>query len=190
MLLSTGYVLEVPRTSSSGSINLLEWFIELKETFDFSYCQLKEYKEHNWGTLRWKEAQGEVCRRRGTSRPLIIATLPARPHVHHPGISQNPILFSYGGFMTGANWLIHGPSAVDVICSHSSLPGGQGCGTETFNLITKLAPLATNSGVFHCIYTMEYYTAKKKNDIVPSVTTWIAPENIILSEIHSTQKGL
>lgn len=47
MLLSTSYVLEVPRTSSSGSINLLEWFTELKETFDFPDSQLKEYKEHN-----------------------------------------------------------------------------------------------------------------------------------------------
>ena len=52
----------------------------------------------------------------------------------------------------------------------------------------RLASLATNSGVFHCEYTMEYYTATKRNEIAPSVTTWADPENIILSEMHSTQK--
>lgn len=186
MLLSAGYVLEVPRASSSGSVNLLDWFTELKETFDFPDSQLKEYKEHNWGTLRWKRCTGWAVWKAWNFQ----ATLPACPHVHQPRISQNSILFfPYGSFMSGTNWLIHEPSAVDVIFSHSSLPGGQGCGTETFNLlITRLAPLATNSGVFHCIYTMEYYTATKQNETVPPVTTWIDPENIILSERHSKQR--
>lgn len=185
MLLSTSYALEVPRTSSSGSINLLECSTELKETFDFPDSQLKDYKEHNWGTLRWKRCTGWGVWKAWKFQALLFQ----HPHAHQPGISQNPILFFLWRFYDGANWLTHGPSAVDVICSLSSLPGGQGCGTETFNLlIMRLASLATNSGVFHCVYSMEYYTATKRNEIVPSVTTWVDPENIILSEMHSTQK--
>ena len=36
------------------------------------------------------------------------------------------------------------------------------------------------------IYTMEYYSAIKKNDIMPFVATWM--EIIILSEISQTEK--
>ena len=34
-----------------------------------------------------------------------------------------------------------------------------------------------------CIYTMEYYLAIKKNEILPFVTRWMELEGIILSEI-------
>ena len=35
---------------------------------------------------------------------------------------------------------------------------------------------------------MGYYSAIKKNEIVPSVTTWMALEGITLSEISQTEK--
>ena len=35
-----------------------------------------------------------------------------------------------------------------------------------------------------CIYTMEYYSAIKKNEILPFVTTWVDLEGIMLSEIR------
>ena len=34
-----------------------------------------------------------------------------------------------------------------------------------------------------CIYTMEYYSAIKKNEILPFATTWMELEVIMLSEI-------
>ena len=33
------------------------------------------------------------------------------------------------------------------------------------------------------MYTMEYYSAIKKNEITPSAATWVQPETIILTEI-------
>ena len=38
------------------------------------------------------------------------------------------------------------------------------------------------------MYTMEYYSAIKKNEIMPSAATWRDLEIIILSEISQTQK--
>ena len=38
------------------------------------------------------------------------------------------------------------------------------------------------------IYTMEYYSAIKKNKIMPSAATWMDLETVILSEISQTQK--
>ena len=38
------------------------------------------------------------------------------------------------------------------------------------------------------IYTMEYYSAIKKNEILPSATTWMDLEGIMLSEITQTEK--
>ena len=32
-------------------------------------------------------------------------------------------------------------------------------------------------------YTMEYYSAIKKNEITPSAATWMQPETIILTEV-------
>ena len=34
------------------------------------------------------------------------------------------------------------------------------------------------------IYTMEYYSAIKRNEIMPFVATWVDLETIILSEIR------
>ena len=38
------------------------------------------------------------------------------------------------------------------------------------------------------IYTMEYYTAIKKNEIVPLAATWMDLEIIILSEVSQKEK--
>ena len=39
-----------------------------------------------------------------------------------------------------------------------------------------------------CIYTTEYYSAIKKNEIMPLVATWMDLEIIILSEVSQTEK--
>ncbi|KAF0877481.1 LORF2 protein, partial [Crocuta crocuta] len=38
------------------------------------------------------------------------------------------------------------------------------------------------------IYTMEYYMAMRKNEIWPSVATWMELEGVILSEISQAEK--
>ena len=38
------------------------------------------------------------------------------------------------------------------------------------------------------IYTMEYYSAVKKNEILPFATTWMDLESIILSETGQSEK--
>ena len=39
------------------------------------------------------------------------------------------------------------------------------------------------------IYTMEYYSAIKKNEIMPFAATWMDLEITILSEVSQTQKN-
>ena len=38
------------------------------------------------------------------------------------------------------------------------------------------------------IYTMEYYPAIKKNEILPLATTWMELESIMISEISQSKK--
>ena len=38
-----------------------------------------------------------------------------------------------------------------------------------------------------CIYTMEYYSAIKENEIMPFAATWMDLEIIILSEVSETE---
>ena len=42
--------------------------------------------------------------------------------------------------------------------------------------------------VYIYIYTMDYYSAIKKNENLPFVTTWMDLEGIMLSEISQTEK--
>ena len=39
-----------------------------------------------------------------------------------------------------------------------------------------------------CVCKMEYYSAIKKNEILPFATTWMHLEGIMLSEISQTEK--
>ena len=38
------------------------------------------------------------------------------------------------------------------------------------------------------IYTMEYYSAKKKNKMVPFAATWLEQETLILREVSQKEK--
>ena len=39
-----------------------------------------------------------------------------------------------------------------------------------------------------CIYTIRYYSAIKKNEVLPFATTWMGQEGFMLSEISQTEK--
>ena len=40
----------------------------------------------------------------------------------------------------------------------------------------------------YCIYTVEYYSAVKKNETMPFAATWMDLEIIILSDVSQTEK--
>ena len=57
----------------------------------------------------------------------------------------------------------------------------------TIAKIWKQPKCPSKEDVVH-IATMEYYSAIKKNEIVPFATTWMELEAIMLSEISQTKK--
>ena len=40
------------------------------------------------------------------------------------------------------------------------------------------------------IYTMDYYSAIKKNEIMPFVVTWMDLERIIINEVNQTKANI
>ena len=44
--------------------------------------------------------------------------------------------------------------------------------------------------VYICVYTMEYYSAIKKKEILPFVTIWVDLESIMLNEMSDTERQI
>lgn len=42
--------------------------------------------------------------------------------------------------------------------------------------------------MFYLGYQTDYYSAMRKKEVLPFVTVWVSPENIMLSEMRQTQK--
>ena len=66
--------------------------------------------------------------------------------------------------------------------------------TATLFIITKMWKqpkcLSTDEWIkkmWH-IYTLEYYSAIRKNEIMPFAATWMGLESVILSEVSQTEK--
>ena len=45
-----------------------------------------------------------------------------------------------------------------------------------------------NSAAMWYIYTIEYYSAFKRNEIMPFAATWMDPEITVVSEVSQTEK--
>ena len=68
--------------------------------------------------------------------------------------------------------------------------------TAAFFTITKIwkqpkcpSTLDKEDVVYIYIYTMEYYSAIKKNEVLPFSATWMDLEGIMLSEMSQTEKA-
>ena len=53
--------------------------------------------------------------------------------------------------------------------------------------IKKMWYIYTHTHTHTHTHTMEYYSAIKKDEILPFATTWMEPEGIMLSEIRERQ---
>ena len=57
------------------------------------------------------------------------------------------------------------------------------------NLFTKHIYILNIWVSYICVYITEYYSAMKKNEILPFAATWMDLEGIMLSEISQTEKN-
>ena len=51
-------------------------------------------------------------------------------------------------------------------------------------------PRSVIAGSYRYIYTMEYYSALKKDKIMPSTATWIDLEILILNEVSQRERQI
>ena len=59
---------------------------------------------------------------------------------------------------------------------------------EIYMIVSPIAQKQRCWGRGGYIYTMEYYSATKKDKIMPFVATWMQLEILILSEVSQTEK--
>ena len=65
------------------------------------------------------------------------------------------------------------------------------CSTSTIAKVWKEPKCPSmDEWIKMCIYTMEYYSAIKRNEILPFVTTWMELEGIMLSEISQRKTSI
>ena len=66
--------------------------------------------------------------------------------------------------------------------------GSLQCYSQQLNNGNNLSAHQQINGLRRCTYTMEYYLAMRKTEILLSATTWMQLEAILLSEINQTEK--
>ena len=118
------YRSEVLKTSSLGLINLLQWLMELRETF-YLLDHWFVIKGYNSGTFRGKRCTGQVMGERAQSFLALSepATFPAPPRVNQPEALRT---LSFWGFMEALlhrhDWWNHWPLEIELSLQPLSLP--------------------------------------------------------------------
>ena len=135
---------EVPPTPSLGSINLLKWLRELRETL-----YLLNYQFIIIGYIlrnRQKRCQGQgMGKSHGTFMLFPHTRLSSDLFAFtNPEVLQRPSFWVFReASLHRHEWLHHCMLAVDPTCSPFYFLGGQEGGTESSNLLIKwLVPLA------------------------------------------------